>query len=61
MTDARFGTPGRLLLCYGSEKWQFGDALPDGERSAIARELKRLTAKRMDGDTTISAIASGTR
>jgi len=44
LTESRFGQPGRLLLCCGGEKWQFGDALPDGERSAIARELKRLTA-----------------
>ncbi|HEY3180699.1 MAG TPA: DUF2244 domain-containing protein [Casimicrobiaceae bacterium] len=48
-TESRFGRPGRLLLCCGNEKWQFGDALPDRERSAIASTLKRLVGVRAAG------------
>jgi uncharacterized membrane protein len=43
LTEARFAQPGRLLLCCGAEKWQFGEALADRERSAVAKELSRLT------------------
>jgi len=39
---ARFG-PGRLYLCHGGERWEFGDALRVEERAAVARDLKRLT------------------
>ena len=45
-TAARFGRPGRLYLCFGRERWEFGDALPRGEREAVARDLKRLTGAR---------------
>ena len=47
MTAPRFGHAGRLLLCCGSEQWEFGEALPPHEKSAVARELKRLTGARM--------------
>jgi uncharacterized membrane protein len=47
MTAPRFGHAGRLLLCCGSEQWEFGEALPPQEKSAVARELKRLTGVRM--------------
>jgi hypothetical protein len=30
-----------LLRC-GGEQWEFGDALAEAERNALARELKRL-------------------
>jgi hypothetical protein len=43
LAAARFGGPGRLYLCHGRERWEFGDALPAGERAAVARDLKRLT------------------
>jgi len=33
----------RLWLCCGGERWEFGDALAEPERSAVARELRRLT------------------
>ena len=39
----RFGTRERLLLCCAGERWAFGEALPDEERNAVARELRRLT------------------
>jgi len=41
MTDARFGRAGRLFLCFGRERWEFGDALPQETREAVARDLKR--------------------
>jgi len=40
-TDARFGRAGRLYLCFGRERWEFGDALPQETREAVARDLKR--------------------
>lgn len=43
MDAAGFGKPGRLYLCHGGERWEFGDALPVEERAAVARDLKRLT------------------
>ena len=41
-TDARFGRAGRLYLCFGRERCEFGDALPQEAREALARDLKRL-------------------
>ena len=49
VVESRFGRPGRLLLCCGTEKWQFGDALADRDRSAIAKELKRLAGAHATG------------
>jgi uncharacterized membrane protein len=49
LIESRFGCSGRLLLCCGTEKWPFGDALPDRDRSAIARELKRLIGRHATG------------
>ena len=49
LTESGFGRPARLMLCCGAEKWQFGDALPDRERSAIATQLKRLTGAHATG------------
>jgi uncharacterized membrane protein len=40
----RFGRPARLRLSCGAEAWEFGDALPEHERSEVAREMRRLTA-----------------
>jgi uncharacterized membrane protein len=45
-TPARFGRAGRLNLCFGRERWQFGDALPEETREAVARDLKRLLGAR---------------
>ena len=36
----------RLNLCFGRERWQFGDALPEETREAVARDLKRLLGAR---------------
>jgi len=41
-SDARLGRAGRLYLCFGRERWEFGDALPQEAREAVARDLKRL-------------------
>lgn len=43
---SRFGRRQRLLVCCGGEEWEFGDALPEQERSVVAKELKRLTSAR---------------
>jgi uncharacterized membrane protein len=40
---SRFGRRAQLWLCCGGERWAFGDALPERERDAVARDLKRLT------------------
>ncbi|MEP7276831.1 MAG: DUF2244 domain-containing protein [Betaproteobacteria bacterium] len=45
-SDARLGRAGRLFLCFGAERWEFGDALPREAREAVARDLKRLTGAR---------------
>jgi hypothetical protein len=37
-----WGRAGRLYLCFGRERWEFGDALPQEAREAVARDLKRL-------------------
>jgi len=41
LEESRFGHR-RLLLRCGGEQWEFGDALAEAERNALARELKRL-------------------
>jgi uncharacterized membrane protein len=41
LEETRFGRR-RLLLRCGGEEWEFGDALGEPERNAVARELKRL-------------------
>lgn len=46
MTDAQFGRASRLYLCFGRERWEFGDALPHEARKTVARDLKRLTGAR---------------
>jgi uncharacterized membrane protein len=46
LSAPQFGHPERLWLCCGTERWEFGFALPPQERGAVARELKRLTAAR---------------
>jgi uncharacterized membrane protein len=46
MTEGGFGRPGRLTLCCGRDRWEFGNALPAQERAAVARDLKRLTGAR---------------
>ena len=45
-TGAGFGRPPRLWLCFGGERWEFGEALPRESRDALATELKRLTGAR---------------
>ena len=45
-TAARFGRPPRLWLCFGGERWEFGEALPRESRDSLARDLKRLTGAR---------------
>jgi len=45
-TGARLGRPPRLWLCFGGERWEFGEALPRESRDALATELKRLTGAR---------------
>jgi uncharacterized membrane protein len=45
-TDERFGRAGKLYLCFGRERWQFGDALPRDAREAVARDLQRLVGAR---------------
>ncbi len=44
LTAPRFGRRAQLWLCCSGERWPFGDALPERERDAVARDLKRLTA-----------------
>ena len=46
LSEPEFGRPDRLWLCCGTERWEFGGALPAQERSAVARELRRLTGAR---------------
>ncbi len=41
LEQSRFGRR-RLLLRCGGERWEFGNALAEPERNAVARELKRL-------------------
>jgi uncharacterized membrane protein len=36
----------RLLLRGGGASWEFGHALPEGERLAVGRELRKLTGLR---------------
>jgi uncharacterized membrane protein len=43
LAPPRFGSREQLLLRCAGEQFTFGAALPDEERSAVARELKRLT------------------
>ena len=43
LEESRFGRRQRLLLRCGGEQWEFGDALADRQRNAVAKELKRLT------------------
>jgi uncharacterized membrane protein len=42
LEESRFGPHRRLLLRCGGEQWEFGDALAESERGAVARELRRL-------------------
>jgi len=44
MADERFGHRGRLVLRCGTERWEFGEALPEVERVAVAREIRRLVS-----------------
>jgi uncharacterized membrane protein len=44
LTQAESGAREQLLVCCAGERLPFGDALPDEERSAVARELRRLTS-----------------
>ncbi len=41
-TEAGFARAGRLYLCAGRERREFGEALPPDARQAVARDLKRL-------------------
>ena len=45
-TPGRHGRPARLWLCFGGERWEFGETLPRESREALARDLKRLTGAR---------------
>lgn len=45
-TPGRNGRASRLWLCFGGERWEFGEALPRESRESLARELKRLTGAR---------------
>jgi uncharacterized membrane protein len=46
LSARQFGRPEQLWLCSGTERFEFGAALPPQERGAVARELKRLTSVR---------------
>jgi uncharacterized membrane protein len=45
-TPSRLGRPARLALCGAGVEWDFGATLPEEERFALARELKRIVGPR---------------
>ena len=47
LSAPQFGRREQLWLCCGTERWEFGSALPPQEKGAVARDLKRLTGARM--------------
>jgi uncharacterized membrane protein len=41
-TQDRFGEPARIVLEGAGERFEFGGLLPQGERGAVARDLRRV-------------------